>query len=103
MIKHIVMWNVRGETPECKAEAMQLVRSRFEQLADRIPGLVRLEVGLDVSRIDYACDMVLYTEFDSEESLAAYATHPEHLRVRDELIGARIARYQVDYEIEVPA
>lgn len=97
MIKHIVMWNVRGETPEEKAETAALVKSRFEALAQHIPGLAKLEVGLDHSRIDYACDMVLYTEFDSQEALDAYAAHPEHLKVRDELAGTRVARFQVDY------
>jgi hypothetical protein len=103
MIKHIVMWNVSGSTPEIKAETAEMVKARFEALVGVIPGLVKLEVGLDFSRIDYACDMVLYTEFDSEESLTAYATHPEHLRVRDELVGTRIARYQVDYKSAVAA
>jgi hypothetical protein len=57
----------------------------------------KLEIGIDVSRIDDACDVVLYSEFDSLASLQAYATHPEHLRVRDELAGVRTSRYQVNY------
>ncbi len=32
MIKHIVMWNVRGETPEERREAAELVKTRFEAL-----------------------------------------------------------------------
>ena len=40
---------------------------------------------------------MLYSEFESPQALAAYATHPEHLRVRDELDGLRVARHQVDY------
>lgn len=101
MIKHIVMWNVRGETPAQRLEAAHFVKSRFESLAGRIPGLQRLEVGLDSSRVDYACDVVLYTEFDSQEALDGYATHPEHLRVREELGSIRVARHQVDYPVEV--
>jgi len=93
------MWNVRGETPEEKADTAALVKSRFEALANLIPGLIKLEVGVDCSNVDYACDMVLYTEFESAEALAAYAIHPEHLRARDELLGTRVARYQVDYFI----
>ncbi|MNP71052.1 Stress responsive A/B Barrel Domain protein [compost metagenome] len=52
---------------------------------------------MDFSRIDYACDVVLYSEFDSREALEAYASHPEHLRVKGELGSSRIARHQVDY------
>jgi len=97
MIKHIVMWNVRGDTPQEKREAVLFLKSRFEGLSGRIPGMHRIEVGVDVSGVDYACDVVLYTEFETQESLEAYATHPEHLRVRKELGDLRIARYQVDY------
>ena len=97
MVKHIVMWNVRGETPAQKKDAATLVKTAFESLTGKIPGLTRLEVGLDVSAVDYACDVVLYSEFESQESLDAYATHPEHLRVKQLVGDVRIARHQVDY------
>ncbi|CAM5298504.1 MULTISPECIES: Dabb family protein [Pseudomonas] len=99
MIKHIVMWNLAGDTLERNRQACLLLKERFEGLAGLIPGLLKIEVGVDVSRIDYACDVVLYSEFDSHEALAAYATHPEHLRVRRELGDSRIARHQVDYVV----
>ena len=97
MIKHIVMWNLQGETPEEKRASALFLKSRFESLIDRIPGMRRLEVGIDTSRIDYACDVVLYTEFEDQQSLDDYASHPEHLRVRAELGEMRTARHQVDY------
>lgn len=97
MIKHIVMWNVRGNTPAEKAAAVAQIQRSFESLRGRIPGLLHLELGVDSSRIDYACDVVLYTEFDSQASLEAYASHPEHMRVKDEVADLRIARHQVDY------
>ncbi|MDQ5897995.1 MAG: hypothetical protein QG612_2081 [Pseudomonadota bacterium] len=100
MIKHIVMWNVRGDSPEERQAAARLVKRSFEDLADRIPGLLTLEVGLDTSGVDYACDMVLYTEFETQAALEAYASHPEHLRVRQALGDVRVARYQVDYPSE---
>ena len=97
MIKHIVMWNVRGAAPDDRMAAVRLLKSRFEALKGRIPGLLHLEVGVDTSKVDYACDVVLYSEFESQQALDAYASHPEHLRLRDELLGLRIARHQVDY------
>lgn len=97
MIKHIVMWNVRGETVEARQKAAQFVKSRFDSLAGVIPGMSYLEIGLDVSGVDYACHVVLYSEFDSQDALDAYAQHPEHLRIRKELGDIRISRHQVDY------
>ena len=99
MIKHIVMWNLRGDTPEEKAQACRLLKRKFESLRGQVPGLLHLEVGVDSSGVGYACDVVLYSEFDSPEALAAYAEHPEHLRVRAELGAMRTARYQVDYPV----
>jgi hypothetical protein len=52
---------------------------------------------VDLSHVDYACDVVLYSEFESLQALAEYAIHPEHTRVRQELEGLRITRHQVDY------
>lgn len=97
MIKHIVMWDVRGETVEARQEAAQFVKHRFDTLAGLIPGMSCLEIGLDMSGVDYACHVVLYSEFDSLEALDAYASHPEHLKIRQELGDIRISRHQVDY------
>jgi quinol monooxygenase YgiN len=99
MIRHIVMWNVRGDTPAAKARGIVQVQSSFASLRGRIPGLLHIEVGIDSSRIEYACDVVLYSEFESQAALDAYAAHPEHLRVKQELGDLRIARYQVDYVV----
>ena len=100
LIKHIVMWNLRGDTVAAKAQAASVLKRSFESLRGRIPGLLHLEIGVDSSRIDYACDVVLYSEFESQAALDAYAVHPEHIRVKQELADLRIARHQVDYLVE---
>lgn len=97
MIKHIVMWNIRGDTAQEKARGIDRLQRSFASLQGQIPGLIHLEIGVDHSRIDYACDVVLYSEFESQAALDAYTTHPEHLRVKNELLDVRTARHQVDY------
>src|SRR6478735_10369493 len=103
MIRHIVMWRVRGDTPAERLSALNRVKTSFEGLRGRIPGMSHLAVGFDHSQVDYACDAVLVTEFDSQEALEAYASHPEHLRVRNELGDLRTARFQVDYQADAGA
>lgn len=98
-VKHIVMWNLRGDNERERLTNIQKVKSAFESIRGEIPGLRTLEIGIDISKIDFACDVVLYSEFDSLEALAGYASHPAHLRVREELGNLRIARHQVDYYI----
>ncbi len=97
MIRHIVMWNIRGETPAAKAEGIATLSRSFASLRGKVPGLLHLEIGVDSSRVDYACDVVLYSEFDSQASLDAYADHPEHLRVKREVGDLRIARLDQQY------
>jgi hypothetical protein len=99
VVRHIVMWNVRGDDDAARGRHVALLKAEFESLRGRIPGLLQLEVGIDDSRIDYACDVVLVTTFESRAALAGYAEHPEHLRVRRALGDLRIARHQVDYEV----
>ncbi|MGC2774259.1 MAG: Dabb family protein [Bradyrhizobium sp.] len=99
-IRHIVMWRLRAETAAERAAARLKVKTLFEGLKGRIDGLTHIEVGVDVSDVDYACDVVLFSEFTSSAALQAYASHPEHLRVREELGDLRIGRFQVDYQVD---
>ena len=48
MIKHIVMWDVRGESATERERAALQVKRIFEGMRGRIPGLRHLEVGVDV-------------------------------------------------------
>lgn len=98
-VRHIVMWRLGGRGADEQAAARRQVKQAFESLRGRIPGLLRLEIGLDHSGADHACDAVLVSDFESQAALDAYAVHPEHLRVRAELGSLRISRHQVDYEI----
>jgi hypothetical protein len=99
LIRHIVMWNVRGATPDEKLANIEKLKTSFLGLRGRIPGLLHLEIGVDASRVDYACDVVLVSDFASQAALDAYATHPEHLRVKQELGDLRTHRHQVDYAV----
>src|SRR5260370_41719551 len=92
------MWNVKGTTSAEKSESVRRLKAAFDGVREAVPGLTVLEIGVGVSAIDYACDVVLYSEFESKEALNSYATHPEHLRVKRELADLSTARYQDDYD-----
>jgi hypothetical protein len=99
LIRHVVMWNVRGATRDEKLANIEQLKASFLGLRGRIPGLLHLEIGVDSSGVDYACDVVLVSDFSSQEALDAYAMHPEHLRVKQELGTMRTHRHQVDYTV----
>jgi hypothetical protein len=93
------MWKLRGETREEKLANTEQLKASFLSLRGRIPGLLHLEIGVDTSGVDYACDVVLVSDFASQAALDAYATHPEHLRVKQEIGDMRTQRHQVDYNV----
>ena len=99
MIRHIVMWQVKGETIDERLAVSEKIKFAFEALNGQIPGMHHLEVGINVNPVDHACDAVLFSEFESLSALCDYANHPAHLGARDQLVGLRITRHQVDYEI----
>ncbi len=92
MIKHIVMWKLRD-----KADAAE-IKARLEALNGKIPGLIKIEAGIDFLESDQSADVVLYSELESREALEAYQAHPEHQAVVPLIKGAAIARTVVDYE-----
>ncbi len=96
MIKHIVMWKFKDGAAE--AEKLEMKR-QLEALKGTVPSLVDIEMGLDLSRKEASMDMVLYSEFQTLEDLAAYAVHPEHLKVVEFVKPLVCDRAVVDYEV----
>ena len=98
MIRHIVFWTLRGDTPEEKAKNARDVKNALESLNGKIPGMLTLQVGMDFSRTPDSSDVVLYSEFVSREALDAYQAHPEHLKVKPGIKAVRLERRTVDYD-----
>jgi len=101
MIRHVVMWRVRGETVAERQAESRTVMAAFETLRGHIPGMRRLEVGLAALGCEDMCDVVLIADFDSLAALKAYAVNPKHLHIRDQLTGTRISRHSIDFEFDV--
>lgn len=100
MIRHIVMWDVRGCDAQERRASAELVKQAFLSLRGVIPGLLFLDVGIHLGEEPYACDVVLVTDFVDCDALALYTDHPEHLRIRIALDSVRTARHHVDYVME---
>lgn len=95
MIKHIVMWRIT----EPRQENALKIKEALEGLNGRIPGLLRLEVGIDFSREGESADVVLYSEFESRQALDAYQAHPAHAEVAPLVKALRTERRVADYEV----
>lgn len=99
MVKHIVMWRLHDEVDGIgKAEAAAQIKEALEALQGRIPGLNHIEVGIDFDRGVQAADIVLCSELESREALAAYQAHPLHQAVVPLVKKHARERIVVDYE-----
>lgn len=95
MVKHIVMWRIR-ESASKTADA-EAIKNLLEGLAGKIPGLLKIEVGINFIEDANASDVVLYSEFADPAALETYQTHPLHLAVVPEVKARAIERRSVDY------
>lgn len=100
MVKHIVMWDIKNEYEGRKKQELILeLKRELESLGSKIDQIRHIEVGLNQSGSDAACDVVLYSEFDSMEDLKIYQDHPEHVKIAGFVGKIRTSRHVVDYEI----
>lgn len=99
MIKHIVFWKLKEEAHGLgKAENANMIKTKLESLNGQIPGLIKVEVGIDFLHSPESADLVLYSEFESREALQVYAAHPLHTAIMPYIAEARSERRVVDYE-----
>jgi hypothetical protein len=101
MFVHIVFWRLleTGANGKSRDENARELKRRFEALREQIPGLRRIDFGLDLLHTDESADVALYTEFESKAAYEAYAVHQLHKDVVAFFKGLRSERRVVDYEI----
>ena len=102
MIKHIVLWKLKDHAEgRSKAENALELKRQVEALNGRIPGLRKIEVGLNVrdrESGDSDADVVLYAEFYDLAAVEAYYPHPEHARIKPFARAIRSGRMVINYE-----
>ena len=99
MIRHIVTVRYKDgfSREENEANAKEIKRL-LEALKQIIPGIREFTVHINLcssSNMDVVFDRV----FETEEALAEYQVHPEHLRVADYVRTVMIDRVCVDFPI----
>lgn len=100
MVKHIILWTLKDEySIEQKIEIKKGIKAGLEGLSGRIPGLVDIKVNTEGLASSNA-DLMLDSTFEDEQSLKAYAVHPEHVAVADEKVRPYTAvRSCLDFEV----
>ena len=100
MVKHIVMWKFKDIAEgKSKDENISIATDMLYSLVGKISEIKKMDIGKDISCTAASMDMVLLTEFDSTDTLKAYAVHPEHVKVADFIKKVVESRVVLDYDM----
>ena len=96
MIRHIVFFKFKAETPATEREDLLSI---LRALPGKIAEIQSLEAGADVIHSPRSFDLALVSTFADLAALGVYAKHPDHLPVveKAKVICEQIAA--VDYEV----
>ncbi len=100
MLRHVVMWKIAsgaiapGKTPEDVAESLAV---KLRELKDTVPGIIALHAGPDCMGLKGNWDLGLVVDVEDEEALKAYAVHPAHLEVVQQIRQVVSERAAVDF------
>jgi quinol monooxygenase YgiN len=97
MIKHIVMWKLKGHGAE-KSAAIQRVTQALATCQGIVPGMLKYEIGCDIGSDHAPWDVAVYSEFINRAALEAYQQHPTHLAIKPIIGPLRESRGAVDFE-----
>lgn len=98
-IRHIVIWQMAAEDPATRATHAAEVALRLQGLDGVVESIRSLTVGINVLDIPGNADVALIADFDDEDALAAYQTHPAHQAVVGYIRSVTGARSAVDLDI----
>ena len=99
MIKHVVMWRLRGTSADERREQADKVRAALEGLRGNIPGMSSLEVGIGAGGDEQLADVVLISTHDDWNALKGYQVHPAHVEAARVISSVRIERRVLDFEV----
>lgn len=100
MVKHVILWNLKEQfSNEEKETIKKEIKESLEGLYGKIPGLLKIKVNTEPLKSSNA-DLMLDSEFVSEEALKQYAVHPLHVEVANEKVRPFTAgRVCMDYTV----
>lgn len=102
MVKHIVLWKLKENVDgKSRLDNALRLKDELESLNGKIPGLLHLEVGINIKGSESSnddSDVILYSEFEDMESLENYYPHPEHVKIKPFASSIRSERRVINYE-----
>lgn len=99
MIRHIVMWKLKGPSPAEKRTQAEQARAALLGMLGQVPGMTQMEVGIGSGGGEQEADLVLCSTHESWHALRVYQDHPSHEPVKQLIGELRVERRVVDFEV----
>ena len=97
MVKHVILWKLKEEHNNLLIKTG--IKENLEGLMGKIDGLVEIKVEIN-GLVSSNADVMLYSVFESEDSLKGYAVHPNHVYVADTFVRPFTeTRMCLDFEV----
>lgn len=96
MVKHIVMFRLKGSAEE-RLQVARRFKAALEELPGKIDVLQSIEVGINENPAE-SWDVVLTAIVPTMADVAVYAAHPAHVAAATLLGANKDMRACVDYE-----
>lgn len=100
VVRHVVMWRLKDRDALTTSSAKWAeLQACVAAMRTGIPGLLKVDLGMDAPRTADSTDLILFSEFDSWASLDGYQVHPVHEDFKKLLGPLRTERRVADYEL----
>ena len=99
MVHHIVMWKFKAEIEEEQKESIKkAMEENLNSLVGKVPGLLTVKF-VSEPILSSTHDIALVTTLEKAEDIAAYAVHPDHVKVADTYVRPYVTeRACLDYK-----
>ncbi|MDR0840328.1 MAG: Dabb family protein [Christensenellaceae bacterium] len=77
MIRHIVFHKYT------QPQQAQVIAPLLRALVGKVPGLVSMEAGADFLHSERSYDLALIATLQDRAALEVYASHPEHVKIKE--------------------
>ncbi len=96
MITHVVSFRWK---PETTPNQIDMIRAGLATMPNLVPTIRTYRYGSDIEGSETNMDFAIVATFDSMDEWHAYDEHPDHVRLRSEVIRPWIAeRASVQFE-----
>lgn len=102
MLRRVVLWRMKAEDVDQRAKDALQIKEALESMRGKIPGMLAIDVGVNVSNSPDASEVCMMVDYEDEAALAVYETHPVHEAVKPVVGPLRSERRVSEFFMQSP-